>query len=317
MITTNYTNNFSMSTIDRISGVKASFTDKRSRKEIVEGVLFALPYVAIFVVFLLYPLAKGLYMSLFEWNPFFPAQSEYIGLQNYTRMFADPAFWNSLGNTLYFVALIVPLIVVFSLGLALGVNRDLTGRGVLRAIFFSPYILTVSVAALVWIELYATGYGPINSFLDGLGLNPPTWLQSHRWAEPAIAFMTTWWISGFSFIVLLAARQSVPEYLYEAAKLDGARSWHALRDITLPQMRHAIFFVVVINLVWAFQIFGQPYVMTSGGPGKETETLVMYLYQAAFNQRSFGYAAAIGYVLTTILVGVSIGNYFLFGANNE
>jgi len=208
------------------------------------------------------------------------------------------------------------MIVIFSLGLALGVNRDIKGQGLLRAIFFSPYILTVSVAALVWVELYATGYGPINSYL-GLVIDPPAWLQSYTFAMPAIAIMSSWWISGFSFVVFLSARQSVPEYLYEAAKLDGANSWRALRDITLPQMRHAIFFVIIINLVWAFQVFGQPYIMTFGGPGKETETLVMYLYNVAFNQRSFGYAAAIGYVLTTILIGVSIGNYFLFGGSNE
>ncbi|WP_101296136.1 carbohydrate ABC transporter permease [Halegenticoccus soli] len=306
-----------MSTKDQLSSLKGGFLEQRSNKELIEGILFSLPYLATFSLFLLYPLLKGGYMSLFEWNPFFPSESEFIGVQNYARMMSDGAFWNSLGNTLYFVVLTVPMIVIFSLGLALGVNRDIKGRGVLRAVFFSPYILTVSVAALIWIELYATGYGPINSYLSLTGINPPAWLQSYTWAMPAIAFMTMWWISGFSFVILLSARQSVPEYLYEAAKLDGAGSWRAFRDITLPQMRHAIFFVVIINLVWSFQIFGQPYIMTHGGPGKETETLVMYLYNVAFNQRNFGYAAALGYVLTGILVVVSFANYYLFRGNNE
>ena len=307
-----------MSVIDRFGGVSGLLSsDDRSRKELIEGIIFSLPYLAIFGLFLLYPLLMGGYMSLFDWNALNPAASEFLGLQNYTQLFADPQFWNALGNTAYFAVLTVPSIVIVGLGLALGVNRDIKGQGILRAIFFSPYILTVSVAAIVWADLYSTQYGVINYYLGMIMSNPPQWLQSRLFAMPAIAMTTVWWLVGFSFVILLAARQSVPEYLYEAAKLDGAGTFRQFKDVTVPQMRHAIFFVVVINLIWAFQVYGQPYVMTSGGPGQTTETLVMYLYQAAFNQRSFGYAAAIGYVLTAILVGVSIANYYLLGGDNE
>lgn len=307
-----------MGTSDGIAGVRELLSaDDRSRRELIEGVLFALPYIAIFTVFLLYPLIMGGYMSLHEWNAIYPSESKFIGLQNYVQMFQDPYFWNGLGNTLYFVAITVPGMVLMSLGLALGVNRDIAGRGVLRTIFFSPYILTVSVAAIVWIDLYATQYGAINYYLGGFTSNPPQWLQSRLYAMPALALTTLWWTMGFSFVILLAARQNVPEYLYEAARLDGASSWRAFKDITVPQMRHAIFFVIVINLIWSFQVFGQPYIMTSGGPGQSTETLVMYLYQSAFQQRNFGYAAAVGYVLTGILVLVSIVNYHFLGGENE
>jgi multiple sugar transport system permease protein len=259
----------------------------------------------------------GGYMSLFDWNALAPSESVFLGVENYVTLLNDPQFWNSLRNTAYFALLTVPSIVVVGLGLALGVNRDIKGKGVLRAIFFSPYVLTVSVAALVWIDLYSTQYGLINHYLGMILANPPQWLQSRLFAMPAIAMTTVWWLVGFSFVILLAARQSVPEYLYEAARLDGAGPWRMFRDVTVPQMRHAIFFVVIINLIWAFQVYGQPYVMTSGGPNQTTETLVMYLYQAAFNQRNFGYAAAIGYVLTGILVCVSIGNYYLLGGDDE
>lgn len=307
-----------MSITDRFDGITdAISSDDRSRQELIEGVLFSLPYLVLFGVFLLYPLVMGGYMSLFDWNAVNPAQSTFLGLENYTRMMNDGQFWNALINTLYFSLLTVPAIVVLALGLALGVNRDIKGQGVLRAIFFSPYILTVSVAALVWIEMYSTQYGVLNHYLGMVMSNPPQWLQSELFAMPALSMMTAWWLMGFSFVILLSARQSVPEYLYEAAKLDGAGTWRMFRDVTVPQINNALFFVVIINLIWSFQVFGQPYIMTAGGPGRTTETLVMYLYQAAFEQRSFGYAAAIGYVLTAILVGVSIANYYLLGGDNE
>lgn len=307
-----------MSITDRFGGITdAISSDDQSRQELIEGVLFSLPYLVLFGVFLLYPLVMGGYMSLFDWNAINSAESTFIGLENYTRMMNDGQFWNALSNTLYFSLLTVPAIVVLALGLALGVNRDIKGQGILRAIFFSPYILTVSVAALVWVEMYGTQYGVLNHYLGMVMSNPPHWLQSELFAMPALSMMTTWWLMGFSFVILLSARQSVPEYLYEAAKLDGAGTWRMFRDVTVPQISNALFFVVIINLIWAFQVFGQPYIMTAGGPGQTTETLVMYLYQAAFDQRSFGYAAAIGYVLTAILVGVSIANYYLLGGDNE
>lgn len=286
-----------------------------STKESVEGILFSLPYLLVFGVFLLLPLLYGGYMSLFDWDVFNSAESTFIGLENYATLLNDGDFWNALGNTVYFSALTVPAIVLTSLGLALGVNRDIKGKGVLRAIFFSPYLLTVSVAGVVWIDMYGTQYGVINHYLGMIISNPPKWLQDSFFAMPSISLTTVWWLTGFSFVVLLAARQDIPEYIYEAAKLDGAGTWRTFRDVTIPQMRYALFFVVVVNLIWSFQVFGQPYVMTDGGPGSSTETLVMYLYQAAFNQRSFGYAAAVGYVLTGILVLVSIANYYFLGGD--
>ncbi|MDS0300812.1 sugar ABC transporter permease [Halogeometricum sp. S1BR25-6] len=303
-----------MATTDESDGLTP---ESRSGRELLEGVLFASPYLIIFGVFLLLPLLIGGYMSLFDWNALAPAESTFVGLENYAQLLADPQFRNALVNTVYFALLTVPSILLVGLGLALGVNRDIKGQGFLRAVFFSPYILTVSVAAILWTDLYSTQYGVINYYLGMVMANPPQWLQSRLFAMPAIALTTVWWLVGFSFVILLSARQSVPEYLYEAARLDGAGTWRQFRDVTVPQMRGAIFFVIVINLIWAFQVYGQPYVMTAGGPGQATETLVMYLYQAAFNQRSFGYASAIGYVLTAILVGVSIANYYLLGGDNE
>ena len=286
-------------------------------KDTVDGILFALPYLVAFCVFLLYPLLKGLYMSLFHWNPLAPSQSQFVGLQNYVEMVQNPYFWQSFWNTLYFVILTVPSMVIVSLALALGVNRKVFGKRALRAIYFSPYILTVSIVALIWQQLTASGYGVINYYLGAVMKTPPDWLGSPLLAMPVLSTVTVWWILGFNFVIFLAARQGIPERLYEAARLDGAGTWRAFRDITLPQMRNSIAFVVIIQFILQFQVFGQPYILTNGGPGKKTRTIVMYLYQAAFSQQNFGYAAAVGYFLFAVLVVVSFINYRYIGGSTQ
>ncbi len=286
------------------------------RRETIDGILFALPYLVFFSIFLLYPLLQGLYISLYDWDPLFPSQSQFIGVGNYASMLQDPAFWDALLNTVYFVVLTVPTMLVLSLALALGVNREVFGRRYLRTIYFSPYILTVSIVAIVWSLFLATGFGPVNYYLGFVMESPPDWLGSPALAMPVLALVTDWWLLGFNFVILLAARQNVPERLYEAVRLDGAGTWRAFRDITLPQMRNAIAFVVIIQFIQQFQVFGQPYVMTNGGPNGSTTTLVFYLYNAAFSQQRFGYAAAVGYLLFAILVGVSYINYRYIGSDS-
>lgn len=299
------------SVLSRLQGV--DLTDKETR----DGVLFALPYLLVFSVFLLYPLLKGFYMSLYDWNAFAPSQSEFILFDNYLRMLQDPTFWKAVRATVFFVVLTVPTLVVLGLAIALGVNRDVKGKRFLRTVFFSPYVLTVSVVALVWAELYAPDYGPINYYLEFLVSNPPSWLNSFTFAMPAVALATIWWTVGFNFVILLAARQGVPERLYEAARIDGASTWRAFKDITLPQMRSAIMFVTTVQFIASFQIFGQVYIMTNGGPGNSTQTLVMYLFRMAFREQEFGYGAAIGYFLFFVLVAVSLVNYKFIGNDNQ
>lgn len=278
----------------------------RSRRELLTGILFSLPYLAIFTVFLLYPLLKGLYMSLFDWNMLFPAESQFIGLENYQRLLTDPVFWNALSNTVYFVALTVPLIVLISLIMALGLNQDVRGKRILRFLYFGPYVLTVSVVAIIWQQMYSQG-GLINTLLGG----GESILASPLLAMPAIVIATVWWQTGFYFAILLAARQNVPERLYEAARLDGAGPWRTFRDITLPHLKNALVFVVIASTITQFQVFGQPYIMTKGGPVSSTETIVLYLYTLGFKAHELGFAAAVGYTLLLVLVGVSALNYYL------
>jgi multiple sugar transport system permease protein len=298
------------SVLSRLPGVDAVDSETR------DGVLFALPYLLVFGVFLLYPLLKGLYMSLFDWNAFNPSQSEFILAENYVRMVQDPTFWAAVRATALFVVLTVPTLVGLGLVLALGVNQDIKGKRFLRTVFFSPYVLTVSVVSLIWAEMYAPQYGPINYYLGLIMSNPPAWLNNFTFAMPAVALATIWWTVGFNFVILLAARQGVPERLYEAARIDGASTWRAFKDITLPQMRSAIVFVTTVQLIASFQVFGQVFIMTNGGPGDSTQTLVMYLYRVAFRQQEFGYAAAIGYFLFVVLVAVSLINYKFVGGDD-
>lgn len=282
-----------------------------SRGEQLFGITFSLPYLILALGFLFGPLVLGFYMSFHEWAPLTPWQSEFIGLENYQTLLSDPRFWRSLLNTVWFVGLTVPTIIVLSLLLALGVNREVRGKWLLRTIFFSPYVLTVSVATLLWVDLFS-GSGLI-SYYTGTS----NWLTSEALAMPALALTTVWWQLAFNFVILTAARQNVPKRLYEAARLDGAGSWRMMRDVTIPQMRNPLLFVVITTFVSSFQVFGQPYIMTDGGPAFSTTTIVMYLYQTAFTSHEFGYAAAIGYVLFMILVAVSAVNFYYLGGDNQ
>ncbi|WP_407067006.1 carbohydrate ABC transporter permease [Haloarcula brevis] len=287
------------------------------RKETIEGILWSIPYLAVFTVFLVWPAVKGLYMSLHTYpNKFDLTETEWVGLQNYVELFQDPVFYNAMEGTLLFVAVSVPALVILGLVMALGVNRDVTGKRTLRAIYFSPYVLTVAVVALVWGQVYSQSYGLINYYLGLVMENPPGWLTSPDLVMASLAFMTVWWLVGFNFVIFLAARQSIPERLYEAARLDGATGWRAFKDITLPQMRNSVVFVVMVQFILQFQVFAQPYIMTQGGPSNSSDTLVYYLYRSAFSQQQFGYGAAMGYVLVAILILIAVVNFKVIGDSN-
>lgn len=300
--------------IDRYGSVPD--LDDRSVRESIAGIGFAIPYLVVFGTFLLFPLLLGLYMSFHDWHPIDPALSEFVGLANYETMFEDPRFWTAMKNTVYFVVLTVPALVIGGLLLALGVNRDIKGKILLRTIFFSPYVITVSVVGLVGIDMFS-GVGLVPYWLSYITGERTNWLTSHTLAMPAVAIITIWWTIAFNFVILLAARQNVPDRLYEAAKLDGASSWRMMTDITIPQMKNPLIFVVIVSFIASFQVFGQPFIMTDGGPGYATTTIVVYLYQSAFSGREFGYAAAIGYVLFMILVAVSGVSFKLLGGGDE
>lgn len=285
----------------------------RTTKQLLWGILFIAPYLAVFGVFLLYPIFKGFYMSLFHWNPVMPSMSTFVGLENYMSLLHSAKFWTSIINTVYFTVLFVPGVVIISLLLALGVNHDIRGKYLFRSIFVVPQIFTMAVAALVFIQLYKPSRGIINYYLSFVMSNPPNWLNSPVFAMPALVIAATWLAVGFNFIVFLAARQQIPDRLYEASELDGASKWRQLKDITLPQMVPSIVFVAITNTINGITLFAfnLPYIMTRGGPGRSTVTTVFLLYNQAFVSHNLGRAAAIGVALFVLILMISAVDYFL------
>lgn len=268
--------------------------------ELVVGYVFLMPYVVFLLIFLLYPMVKGLYISLHEWNVF--GDPEFIGLANYTKLFADDKFWSSLSHTLYFVLLSTIPLVCLSLLFALGLDMPMCLRNALRGMFFFPYLLPVSVVATLWRWILQKEYGLLNYYLNRIGIQAPYWLGDARWAMPSIAITTVWWTIGFNIVIFLAALQDIPQELQDAARIDGANAGKVFWYITLPLLRPTLLFVVVMQVIASFQIFGQVYVMTGGGPYGSTRTIVQYLYEQGFRYFKMGYASAIAYTLFAIMM---------------
>ncbi|MEU0842054.1 sugar ABC transporter permease [Streptomyces sp. NPDC005962] len=281
----------------------------RSRgSETLAAWLFLLPSLIPFLIFTAGPVVAAGVISLLDWNLFSPPS--FVGLHNFARLGPDPTFWSALVNTVYFTFVSVPLTLLVSLVLALLLNQGLKRVAVFRSLLLLPYA-TISVAvAFVWIWLYIPHGGLINSLLGAFGIDGPAWLVSDTWAMPALVAMSVWKSFGFGMVIFLAGLQAIPQQLYEAARVDGASPWRSFRGVTLPLLSPAMFFVVVTSVISSFQVFDQALVMTNGGPGVHTTTLVMYIYQTGFLNYEQGYAAAQSIVLFAF-IAVITGTQFL------
>lgn len=274
-------------------------------REALWGYFFLLPNVLGFLVFTLGPVMAALLISLTKWDAI--TSPQFIGLANYIRLLTrDTTFRKVLWNTVYFTGVSVPLGTVLALTLALLLNQKLRGVLVYRTVYFLPVISSMVGVALVWQWLYNVEYGLINQFLFTLGITGPKWLASTRWAMPAVIIMSVWKGLGYNMVIFLAGLQDVPEFLYEAAELDGANGWQKLRNVTLPMLQPTTFFVIVMSIIGSFQVFDQVFVMTSGGPARATSVIVHYLYQNAFQYFEMGYASAMAYVLFAIIFVVTL-----------
>ena len=258
------------------------------------GVFFAIPVVAVF----------GLSFTDFDiYSIGDPANTRFIGLENYRALFQSPLFWTALKNTLYYVAVGGPLSVAISLVAAVLVNNRLTGwKPFFRSAFFAPWVTTLVAVALVWRYVYHPQYGPLNALLGVFGLGPIDWLGNPHWAMPAIILVSVWKNFGYNMLVFLAGLQTIPEELYEAAQLDGANAWERLLHITLPGLRPALLFVSVMTMIGQFQLFAEPYVMTAGGPLRSTVSLILLMYEQGFRWWRLGYAAAVAFILLAIVL---------------
>jgi multiple sugar transport system permease protein len=279
----------------------------KSAQDTLAAWLFLAPALLLLSLFLLYPIAYLLYLSFTAGN-FTREGVHWIGWRNYNRLLIDPDFWQVLGNTAYFtVATVIPSLLI-PLGLAVLLNRSFALRGMLRTAYFIPSITSLVAVGLGFRWLFQTD-GPVNDFLNRLGIESIPWLGSVTWAMPVLILLSIWKQLGFNMVVFLAGLQAIPANRYEAAELDGANGWQQFWHITLPGLRSTLIFATVTTAIFTLRSFEQPYVMTGGGPLNSTNLLVFYIYNQAFAQFDIGYAAAVAIVLlavTMVLVYVQL-----------
>lgn len=262
---------------------------------------FLLPGAIGFVAFTAFPIVASLVMSFFDWPVL--GDPEFIGFGNFVELFTtDPVFMTALANTAVFVLLYVPINIVVSMGLAVWISPRIVGRRYYRVLFFVPAVTPMVGNAVVFGLLYAPR-GLIDSlFLTLFGVSAPNFLGSSSWALPAVVLMSVWQGFGYNLLVFSAALDAVPASLTEAAAIDGAGPVRQFFSVVLPLMSPSIFFATVLTLISSFQVFIQPYILTGGGPGNSTTTLVMYLYQSGFQNFRLGFASAIAWVLFVIIM---------------
>lgn len=262
--------------------------------------LFIAPNVALFTAFSFLPLLYAFYIGFHDWGLI--TEPEFIGVRNYLRLMRDPLFWQSLEHTLVYAAGTVPPSMAIGLALALALNRKLPARLLLRSMYFLPIVVSAVVAGTIAAWLFNDNYGVINSMLVRLGLPRIAWLSTPQWALPSLIFSTLWLRIGFCMVVYMAALQSIPTMYYEAARIDGASALHQFRHITLPLLKPATFLLLILSIIYSFQVFDLIYVMTGGGPGFSTTMVVQYIYRSAFVTSEMGYASAMGMALYVLIL---------------
>lgn len=293
-----------------IAGADKKWNRKRLNDNLV-GYAFIMPALIGFLSFTLLPVLASLLIGFLEWDLLAPPK--WVGFGNYAALFHDQIFLVSLRNTVLWVICYVPASIALSLVLALAMNLPLKGIAAFRTMLYIPVISPLLAVSLLFVWLYNPDFGLINFALSQAGIQPLGWLTDSRLALPSIAIMAIWKNAGYNMLIFLAALQGVPKPLYEAAELDGATRFHRFWHITLPLLSPATFFIVIISLIGAFQVFGEIYIMTNGGPGYSTHTLAYYLWSNAFKYNKMGYSGAISMVMFLMIVLVTFLQNRYFG----
>ena len=273
------------------------------------GWVFAAPALAVIAVFFGLPVLAAFALSLTDFDIYALADVRnlrFVGLDNYLRLLRDPLFWTALGNTAYFVAVGVPLSIAVSLGAALLLHSRLAVlRPFFRTALFAPVVTTVVAVAVIWRYLFHTRYGLANWALSWFGIDPVDWLGDPRWAMPTIILFAVWKNFGYNMIIFLAGLQSIPEDLYEAARIDGASPWRQFRHVTLPMLGPVLLMVAILTTAGYFQLFAEPYVMTQGGPLQSTVSVLYLMYEEGFKWWNLGNASAVAFLLFALMMAVT------------
>jgi multiple sugar transport system permease protein len=274
----------------------------RSMRKEWSAYLFLAPGLIQFVVLLVFPVIFSFYLSFHEWNILEP-EKPFVGLDNYMRLLHDRRVHQAIWNTLYYTVVSVPLTLFCGLLVALLLNNQIRGRGLFRAMYYLPGVTSAVAVAVVWKWIFNGDFGLINYYLIQLGVinEPIRWLTDPNLAMPSVIIVSIWGGVGGCMIIYLAGLQAIPEEIYDAARVDGAGPIRTLFSITIPLLGPATFFLLITSIIGAFQQFGLPYLLTSGGPGGRTTTIAYYLYTSAFKNFEMGYAAAMSYVLFAMI----------------
>jgi multiple sugar transport system permease protein len=271
---------------------------------------FVAPALIAIAVFFAIPVVSALLLSLTDFDIYALADLDnlrFVGLRNYERLLTNPLFWGAMKNTLWFSVLGVPLSIAASLGAAVILHsRVVKWRPIWRVMFFAPYVTTLVATAVVWRYLLHTRYGVINWMLDSVGLPAVDWLGQPSTSIPAILMFVVWKIFGYNMLIFLAVLQTVPDDLYEAARIDGAGPWKQFRHVTLPAIAPTLLLVSIISVAGFFQLFAEPYVMTQGGPAQSTVTVLYFMYEEGFKWWNLGSASAVAFILFLCIFAVTL-----------
>ncbi|MFJ8134503.1 carbohydrate ABC transporter permease [Streptomyces sp. NPDC096013] len=283
----------------------------RTREDEGDGQLaavFIAPALLGFLVFLLWPTLRGIYLSFTRFNLLTPAK--WVGLDNYDRMVHDPIFWSSLKVTVEYVIINIGIQTVSALAIAVLLQR-LTQSALLRGIVLTPYLMSNVVAGIVWLWILDTQLGIGNEIIGGLGFDHIPFLADKTWAIPTIALINVWRHVGYTALLLFAGLQAIPNDMYEAAKVDGASEWRMFWRITMPLLRPVLAVVLIMTVIGSFQVFDTVAVTTAGGPANATNVLQYYIYGSAFGRFQFGYASAMSVALLVVLSAITFLQYRL------
>ncbi len=284
--------------VARLVGAKSPLETKQA----LWGYVFLMPWLLGLTIFLVGPILISAYLSFTEYDVL--SSPQFIGLSNYARAFTgDKQFWPSLGRTLYYSIVVVPVGLIGSLALAMLLNQGIKGTNIFRTLYFLPHLTPAVALAVLWVWIFHPSLGPVNTMLGWIGIDGPGWLTSKQWALPALIIITIWaGVGGNTMLIFLAGLQGVPKELLEAAEIDGAGAWARFRNVTLPMISPTMLFNLILGIIGALKVFTLAFVATNGGPSYATWFYALHIYNQAFNYFRMGYGAALAWIFVVVLM---------------